>query len=150
MYLARSVEWNGEVYRMSGVLPINVNVSSKPRGHGYCEALVEAENPYFKRGGVIKGHELHNSSIVGHDAEVKTALRLKRGVGCFEKGDGLIYKSVFASYMHLHATSCPEWVSGMIVCARKYRDIRKGINREGREDSRKGLEERPVPQLSRV
>ncbi len=150
MYLASCLEWNGNAYRMSGVLPITVRVSRKPQGHGYCEASVDGKNAFFRQGSVLKGHEFHYSRIVDHDAGLRTSLRLTRGVGSFDKRDGLTYKNVFASYMHLHATSCPEWASGMIECARKYTDFRKGINRKDREDSRKGLEERPVPQLSRV
>lgn len=148
MYLARSVEWNAKAYRMSGVLPITVRVSRKPQGHGYCEAFVEGENPFFRKGSAIKGHEFHYSSIVERDAGVNTALSLTRGVGCFDRKDGLTDKNVFASYLHLHATSCPEWANRMIDRARKYRNLTKETNRKEPEDSGEGFEERSEPQLS--
>lgn len=125
MYLARSIEWSGEECSMSSVLPIRVRMHDKPQGHGYCEAVVDHETPFFKLGTVIKGHEFHYSEIFDHDPRIKTAFSLSRGVGCFDKRDGLTYKNVFASYLHIHATSSPEWVSGMIGCARKHRDSKK-------------------------
>ncbi|MCL5266591.1 MAG: cobyrinate a,c-diamide synthase [Bacteroidetes bacterium] len=130
MYLARSIEWNGKEYSMSGVLPIKVSMDDRPQGHGYCEASVDRDNPFFRVGTAIKGHEFHYSKIADQDTGIETALSLSlsRGVGCFDKRDGLTYKNVFASYMHIHATSSPEWVNGMIKCASKYRASKKAAN----------------------
>ncbi len=150
MYLAKSVEWNGKAFQMSGILPITVSVSGKPQGHGYCEASVDCVNPFFSQGSVLKGHEFHYSRIAAHEPGLKTSLRLTRGVGCYDKRDGVTYRNVFASYMHLHATSCPEWASGMIDCARKYRTLAKGINLKEREEYRKGHEDMVEHHLSSV
>ncbi|MCL5034509.1 MAG: hydrogenobyrinic acid a,c-diamide synthase (glutamine-hydrolyzing) [Bacteroidetes bacterium] len=125
MYLAESIEWKDQEYRMSGVLPISVRMNEKPQGHGYCEAAVDGKNPFFGPGTTIKGHEFHYSQIIDYDQDVHTALSVSRGVGCFGRRDGVTYKNVFASYLHLHATSCPEWASGMVSCARKFRDSKE-------------------------
>ncbi len=148
MYLARSIEWNGKEYSMSGVLPITVRMGERPQGHGYCEASVDRENPFFRLGTPIKGHEFHYSKIDDHDTGIETALFLSRGAGCFDRRDGLMYKNVFATYMHLHATSCPEWVSGMIDCARGFRNSKKEISQRGYKDSHKGLKEDSEVELS--
>ncbi len=125
MYLAESVEWKGKTFSMSGILPVNVSMSRKPKGHGYCEALVDSDNPFFKTGTVLKGHEFHYSGISGYDPDINSSLFISRGTGCFDKRDGLTYKNVFASYLHLHALATPEWINGMINCARKYKDLKK-------------------------
>jgi cobyrinic acid a,c-diamide synthase len=125
IYLAESIEWNGREYSLSGVLPIKVSMDARPQGHGYCEAFVDRDNPFFELGTVIRGHEFHYSKIVEHHPEIETSFALSRGVGCFEKRDGLTYKNVFASYMHLHATSCPEWASGVVSVAEKYKKSKK-------------------------
>ncbi len=143
IYLAKSVEWNGKEYPLTGILPVTVRMNEKPQGHGYCEALVDADNPYFRPGTRIKGHEFHYTGIVDRDPELKTAMSLARGTGCFDKRDGLTRGNVFASYMHVHATSCPEWVDGMIDCAKRYRNLKletvssipKNYRKESKESS---------------
>ncbi len=125
IYLAESIEWNGREYSLSGVLPIKVSMGDKPQGHGYCEAVVDRDNPFFGLGTAIKGHEFHYSKIVEHHPGIETSVSLSRGVGCFEKRDGLTFKNVFASYMHLHATSCPEWACGVVSVAEKYKKSKK-------------------------
>jgi cobyrinic acid a,c-diamide synthase len=125
MYLAKVVEWKGKEYSLSGILPIKVRMNDKPQGHGYCEAIVDIDNPFFETGTVIKGHEFHYSNIYDYDPEINSALSIKRGVGCFNKRDGLTYKNVFASYIHIHALATPKWVEGMIKCAQNYRELKK-------------------------
>ena len=97
----------------------------KPQGHGYYRAIVDCENPYFEAGTQLNGHEFHYSSIHAFDENIKSVLSVIRGNGCFDQRDGLIYKNVFASYLHLHALASPEWVTGMIACARKYKESKK-------------------------
>ncbi len=124
IYLARSIELNGKEYPLSGVLPIKVRLYDVPQGHGYCEAVVDKDNPYFPVGTVLKGHEFHYSGIVDYDPDIKLTVSLLRGKGAVANRDGILYKNVFASYMHLHAFSSPEWVSGMVQCARNYRILK--------------------------
>ncbi|MGC8595755.1 MAG: cobyrinate a,c-diamide synthase [Candidatus Kryptoniota bacterium] len=121
IYLSRSLELNGKEYALSGVLPIKIRLYDFPQGHGYCEALVDGENPYFPVGTMLKGHEFHYSGITGYDPEVKFTVSVLRGNGAVANRDGILYKNVFASYMHLNAVSCPEWVNGVLRCARNYR-----------------------------
>ena len=132
MYLAEEIFWKDKIYPLSGVLPIVINVNHKPQGHGYCEMRVDKENPFYKIGTVLKGHEFHYSKIYDHDPGIKSALSVSRGKGCFDGRDGLIYKNVFASYIHVHALATPEWVDGMIKSALKYKQLKSshfiGIN----------------------
>ena len=125
MYLAEEIEWKGRKYELTGILPIKIKMHDKPQGHGYCEATVDEDNPFYEKGTFIKGHEFHYSKIYEYDSELKSSLAISRGVGCFEKRDGLTYKNVFACYIHTHALSTPEWVKGMMACARNYQDLKK-------------------------
>ncbi len=65
MYLARRIIWGGRAAEMAGVLPCDVEMTAKPQGHGYVEAVVDAPNPFFPVGTVLRGHEFHNSRLVG-------------------------------------------------------------------------------------
>jgi cobyrinic acid a,c-diamide synthase len=125
VYLAEEIQWKGKEYSLSGILPIKIKMFDKPQGHGYCEALVDNENPFFDVGCNIKGHEFHYSKIIDFNPDQNTSLSVLRGTGCFNKRDGLTYKNVFASYLHIHALGTPEWVTGMIKCANKYQEQKK-------------------------
>ncbi len=125
MYLAKEVEWKDQKHSLTGILPISIKMHDKPQGHGYYRAIVDGENPYFKLGTQVNGHEFHYSAIKEFDENIKSALSVIRGNGCFNERDGLVYKNVFASYLHLHALASPEWVTGMIACARRFKELKK-------------------------
>lgn len=124
MYLAQKINWRGREYPLSGILPIEIKMHQKPQGHGYAEALVDNENPFFEEGTILKGHEFHYSEIYAYDPWIKSALSIRRGKGSIEGRDGLMYKNVFASYIHVHALATQEWVTGMVKAATTYKDIK--------------------------
>ncbi len=128
MYLAEKLIWKNKEYHLAGVLPLEIEMNEKPQGHGYCEAKVDEDNPYYKNGTVIKGHEFHYSKIIEHDAGIKSCLSVLRGTGCFNRREGLIYKNVFAGYLHVHASAAPGWAKGMVNCARKFNEFKKMNN----------------------
>jgi len=122
IYLANSIKWNEELFNLSNVLPLNIEMFKKPQGHGYCEAVVDKENPFYELGTKIKGHEFHYSKIIDQNTNIESAFSVKKGIGCFNKRDGLVYKNVFATYFHVHALGTPEWANGMIKSAIKYKN----------------------------
>ena len=127
MYLAKEIIWKERKYSLSGVLPLTINMCSKPQGHGYCEMIVDNENPFYEVGTLIRGHEFHYSKICEYDPAIKSCLTISRGQGCFHERDGLTYKNVFASYLHVHALATPEWADGMIKCARNYQSLKMAL-----------------------
>ncbi len=125
MYLARSITWGERNFAMSGVLPLDVVMTDKPQGHGYEVVEVAGDNPFFKKGTVVKGHEFHNSRVVNIDeSSVEFAFRVTRGSGIDGKRDGVTRKNVLAAYNHLHALSTPEWAKALAARAREYRTAR--------------------------
>ncbi len=108
MYLARTLSWGAESYPMAGVLPLDVEQMERPQGHGYVEGEVEGSNPFLESGRRLRGHEFHYSRPCG-PAPLQTVLRLDRGTGIGGGRDGFCYRSVLASYTHLHALSVQGW-----------------------------------------
>jgi cobyrinic acid a,c-diamide synthase len=126
MYLCRSISWQNRSYEMVGIIPAEVQLSEKPEGHGYVVAEVMSENPIFPVGLTIRGHEFHHSSLVNLNG-LQFAYRILRGQGMTGKRDGIVYKNLFASYIHLHALGTPEWAKGFVSLASKEKSGSRGI-----------------------
>jgi cobyrinic acid a,c-diamide synthase len=116
MYLCRSISWQGKSYEMVGIIPSGILLSKKPEGHGYVEAEIMTENPWFPVGRIIRGHEFHHSSLLD-SKNLHFAYRIRKGQGIQEKKDGIVYKNLFASYVHLHASGTPEWARSFVTLA---------------------------------
>ena len=116
MYLCRSVRWEDRSYEMVGVLPSRVELSKRPRGHGYVVARVTAENPLWPLGLTVRGHEFHHSGLFDCD-DIRFAYQVERGQGIRGGKDGIVYKNVFASYIHVHASGTPEWAPRFVTLA---------------------------------
>ena len=120
MYLCRSIHWQGRSYEMVGIIPAEVQLSKKPEGHGYAVVEVIDENPFFPVGLTLRGHEFHHSSL-SSPGDIRFAYQVKRGQGVGNQRDGIVYKNLFASYVHLHALGTPEWARGFVSLASKER-----------------------------
>jgi cobyrinic acid a,c-diamide synthase len=105
---------------MVGIIPAEVELSEKPEGHGYVIAEIIEENPFFPVGLSIRGHEFHHSRLPS-PGDLRFAYRVKRGQGIRHQQDGIVYKNLFASYIHLHALGTPEWAEGFVSLASKKR-----------------------------
>ena len=124
MLLSNTVTWQGCRHTMAGVLPVDVEVSAAPQGHGYVVLSVDRPNPFFAVGREIRAHEFHYSRIAG--AVPDTACAVLRGTGCGGGRDAMIVNRVWASYAHVHASGEPAWADGMVRAAREYVDTPGG------------------------
>lgn len=121
MYLGESlVMGGGRAHKMAGVFPVSFSLQERPVAHGYTVLEVQRENPYYKRGTELRGHEFHYSRVTLFKKKQGMSLvfKMKRGQGIIDKRDGLCYKNVLATYTHVHALGCSEWVQGMLKAAR--------------------------------
>ncbi|MFQ5616945.1 MAG: hypothetical protein ACE5GO_10880 [Anaerolineales bacterium] len=116
MYLARSLTWGERTRSMVGVLPCDVEMTTRPQGHGYVRLRATGDNPFFPPGSEVRGHEFHHSRLV-NAGDVRFAYRVTRGNGVDGQHDGLLYKNVLASYTHLHALGAPGWAAGFVRAA---------------------------------
>lgn len=117
MYLARSLHRDGTAHEMVGALPVDVEHTPRPRGHGYVRARVDRENPFLAEGTELRGHEFHYSRLRGAGDGLPTVLDLARGTGLGGGRDGLRYGNAVAAYTHLHALATPVWAEGLVRAA---------------------------------
>jgi cobyrinic acid a,c-diamide synthase len=127
MYLCRSIRWQDRSYEMVGIIPADVELSQKPEGHGYVVAEVVGENPFFSTGLTIRGHEFHHSNLSNAQG-LRFAYQFKRGRGIGGPQDGVIYKNLFASYIHLHALGTPECAQGFVSLAYRLKKSNQQLN----------------------
>jgi cobyrinic acid a,c-diamide synthase len=125
MYLSKRIHWVGRSGEMVGALPIEVEVSERPQGHGYVQAEVATLNPFWLIGTTLRGHEFHNSRLTNLNGVGSAAYRLARGSGLGNGQDGLVYHNVLASYTHLHADGSPGWADGLVTRARQFAQERR-------------------------
>ena len=117
---------------MVGTIPAEVQLSKKPEGHGYAVVEVTDGNPFFPVGLTLRGHEFHHSSL-SRPGDLRFAYQVKRGEGVHRQRDGIVYKNLFASYVHLHALGTPEWAHGFVSLASKEKRSNPGVNPLKRE-----------------
>jgi cobyrinic acid a,c-diamide synthase len=129
MVLARELVVDGVTHRMTGVLDLVVEQTTRPVGHGYVEAEVDRPNPFFDRSARLRGHEFHYSRILSGGDAGASCLRLQRGQGIGGGRDGIAVGNVWASYLHVHALGTPSWAETFVSLARARRASRTGGRR---------------------
>jgi len=102
---------------MVGALPVVVEHTARPLGHGYVEAEVDGDNPFLARGITLRGHEFHYSQVTAAAGPLRTALALTRGTGVGAGRDGVLVDRVVACYTHLHALGVPAWAPALVSAA---------------------------------
>jgi cobyrinic acid a,c-diamide synthase len=123
MYLGEALVLDETPYPMAGILPVVFGFSKRPQGHGYTMVTVEEQNPYFKIGTELKGHEFHYSRVLDwRGDEQDLVFAMKRGAGFIKGRDGVRYKNVLATYTHIHALGTPSWSEAVVRNAMSYRD----------------------------
>ncbi len=115
IFLGREIIINDTSFPMTNIFPISYSISKKPQGHGYIIIKADKENPFFKKGTIIKGHEFRYSKITDWDKEnSETVFFMERGTGMEDKRDGVVYKNVLATYAHIHALGIPPWAEALV------------------------------------
>jgi len=134
IFLGQSIRLGDQTFPMSGILPIKFGLSKRPQGHGYTKVEVVNENPFFKKGEVLKGHEFRYSSIMDIDyQDHEMAFKMERGKGILDKKDGFFKNNTFGTYTHIHALGSPSWAPSLVKKAKIYKASKKrGLPESGK------------------
>jgi cobyrinic acid a,c-diamide synthase len=122
IFLGQSIRLEDQNFPMTGILPIKFGLSKRPQGHGYTKVEVVNENPFFKKGEILKGHEFRYSSILDIDyQDHEMAFKMERGKGILDKKDGFFKHNTFGTYTHIHALGSPSWAPSLVRKARAFK-----------------------------
>lgn len=125
IYLGESILLDGEEFPLAGVFPVRFGMHRKPQAHGYTELTARSQNPFYREGDRIKGHEFRYSTVLSWDGSPDDlVLQMDRGVGFIESRDGLVFKNVLALYTHIHALATPQWAPSLVERAREFKTKR--------------------------
>jgi cobyrinic acid a,c-diamide synthase len=132
MYLCRSLRWDGVVYPMAGLFPVDLSMHQKPVGHGYTSLRVDAPNPFYPIGTSIRGHEFHYSGPVDGALNAESCMQVERGSGLGAARDGMMRFNTLACYTHIHADGTEGWAAAMVSRAAGHAVERRGENNSRR------------------
>lgn len=124
MYLCKSLITDEGEFPMAQVFPFRLKMFKKPQAHGYVIAKVKENNPFYKEGLEIKGHEFHYSRVIEYEKMPKMCFTMVRGEGIMDNKDGACYKNTLGTYIHVHALGCEEWIRGILNKAKNYKEIK--------------------------
>ncbi len=117
MFLARSLNVDDVAHEMVGALPVDIEQTARPQGHGYVVARVDGANAFLAEGAQIRGHEFHYSRLLQAPEGLPSVLAVERGRGIGGGRDGLRVGNVVASYTHVHAGALPAWAPALVAAA---------------------------------
>ena len=126
MFLGKELLIGGKTFPMAGALPVSFALERKPQGHGYTILETVNQNPYYRPGEILKGHEFHYSRpILARDAALEPVFRVLRGNGIDGMNDGLQKKNLLATYTHIHAGGNPDWAKRILKVAKAFNAQKK-------------------------
>lgn len=120
VYLAESIEADGQTYRMAGALPLKCEMLERRAALGYREVKLDNDCVLGPSGAGLRGHEFHYSRIAEHrEADGLSYNVMGEGAWPLSTGSqptstgshapitSVMYKKTLASYTHLHLGSRP-------------------------------------------
>jgi len=107
LYLSQQLSMaDGSVYPMLGILPLEMEMTSKLVDFGYVTVTFTQDCLLGPRGTTIRGHSFHYSRICS-DTEVATSYQVDFSLSGKQQREGFTHGNVLASYVHLHFGANP-------------------------------------------
>ncbi len=122
LYLAETLEVDGESYAMAGVLPLSMQMTGRPVQFGYVTVEFAEDCLLGRKGTIVRGHSFHYSRIISQ-AEVETSYRVQYSLSGKEELEGFRLGNVLASYIHLHFRANPAIAESFVAAIRQARTI---------------------------
>jgi cobyrinic acid a,c-diamide synthase len=123
VYLGRSLRLlEGTIVPMSGVLPLDFEMTSQLSQFGYVEVEFVANCLLGEAGTRVRGHSFHCSRLRS-GSNLPTAYQVHYSLTGQVEAEGFAYKNVLATYIHLHFRGNPKVASALVETARKMQAV---------------------------
>ncbi len=120
MYLSRAISYQGDSYKMVGLINADCVMNSKPIGRGYVQLAPTQTHPWESVADKIYAHEFHYSKLENIDPKVRYAYKVLRGVGVDNGYDGVLVHNLLATYTHLRSVGENHWVKQFVDFVYRY------------------------------
>jgi len=108
IYLSRQLQTSdGQVFSMTGVLPLDIEMTDKLVRFGYVEVELRRECLLGNKGTVMRGHSFHYSRLAA-TGELPAAFHARYSISGKSRDEGVMFRNVLASYIHLHFGGSPS------------------------------------------
>jgi cobyrinic acid a,c-diamide synthase len=112
MYLSDSIVYEDQTTSMTGIIPGNITVESRPR-LDYTTVTPTDSNPLFPAGEQIRGQLFHYSRLRNLPPDLARTLQLEPlNHSMFD--EGYTVHNTVATYAHLHFASNPEFARSFV------------------------------------
>ena len=120
MYLGRRLEFQGDSFEMVGALPLDTVMQQQRQSHGYLVVEATDASLWLEAGSILKGHAFHHFLVTNLDPSFSLTFKTTLGLGIIDKFDGLFYRNVLATSLHVNALASPLWAEKLVERARLY------------------------------
>lgn len=119
VYLGRSLALlDGDVLPMSGVLPLDFEMTPHLVQFGYVDVEFVADCLLGKKGTTVRGHSFHCSRLRSR-GNLPTVYQAQYSLSGLAEAEGFALKNVLASYIHLHFHGNPIVADSLVEAARR-------------------------------
>lgn len=119
IYLSRQLQISGgQVFSMTGVLPLDIEMTDKLVGFGYVEVELMRECLLGDKGTVMRGHSFHYSRLAA-TSELPAAFHARYSISGRSGDEGVMFRNVLASYVHLHFGGSPSIAAKFVRVAQE-------------------------------
>ena len=128
MYLARSIAWKGNIYKMAGIIPGDIIMHERPIGRGYVQ-LQETDDIPWEKSELEKGnndipaHEFHYASLENLPKDNIFAYNVIRGHGIDGNNDGIVIGNLLAAFSHQRNIGKNRWAERFLTFVRSKKSL---------------------------
>jgi cobyrinic acid a,c-diamide synthase len=108
MYLSEQLRRSdGQVFPMTGVLPVEIEMTEGLVRFGYVEVDLMRDCLLGTKGTALRGHSFHYSRSAA-TREMPAAFHARYTLSGKSEEEGVVFRNVLASYVHLHFGGAPS------------------------------------------
>lgn len=140
MYLSERLRTSdGQVFPMSGVLPVEIEMTDRLVRFGYVEVELMRDCLLGKMGTALRGHSFHYSRSTA-TRELPAAFNARYTLSGKCAAEGVVFRNVLASYIHLHFGGAPSIATAFVNAAEEIARSLDGPRPESFDQSWEGGE----------
>jgi len=118
MYLCETLEWQGEVQPMVGVISARARMCPRPQGRGYARFRPTPAHLWNPSEHMCNAHEFHYARLDDLPEGTVFAREIARGAGIDGQHDAIVTGNLIAGFCHLRTSATNPWANRFVAFVR--------------------------------